>query len=90
MADNAYFDGKTADKTMEDLRRLKKSGQPFFLAVGILKPHLPFNAPKKYWDLYDPKQIRVPETFDFNREGFPDMAFHASSFGISLLAGMFL
>lgn len=77
VADNAYFDGKTADKTMEDLRRLKKSGQPFFLAVGILKPHLPFNAPKKYWDLYDPKQIRVPETFDFNREGFPDMAFHA-------------
>ena len=44
--DNAYFDGKTADKTIEDLRRLKESGQPFFLAAGILKPHLPFNAPK--------------------------------------------
>lgn len=74
--DNAYFDGKTADKTIHDLRKLKKSGQPFFIAAGILKPHLPFNAPKKYWDLYDEKSIQLPETFDFSREGFPDAAFH--------------
>lgn len=77
VADNEYFDGKTADKTIKDLRQLKKNGEPFFLAVGILKPHLPFNAPKKYWDMYDPSTINVPETFNFNREGFPNMAFHA-------------
>ena len=35
-------------------------GKPFFLAVGYLKPHLPFNAPKKYWDLYDPREIDLP------------------------------
>ena len=77
VADDAYFDGKTVNKTIADLRKFKKSGQPFFLTVGILKPHLPFNAPKKYWDMYDRKQISVPETFHFNREGFPDKAFHA-------------
>lgn len=74
--DNAYSDGQTADKTIEDLRRLKKSGQPFFIAAGILKPHLPFNAPKKYWDMYDAKTIRLPETFEFDRTGIPDQAFH--------------
>ena len=77
VADNEYFDGKTADKTIKDLRALKKEGKPFFLAVGMLKPHLPFNAPRKYWEMYDASDIKVPETFDFNREGFPKEAFHA-------------
>lgn len=76
VADNEYSDGQTADKTIADLRRLKKNGQPFFLAVGILKPHLPFNAPKKYWDMYDPTTIRLPETFYFERTGIPEQAFH--------------
>ena len=74
--DNEYFDGKTADKTINDLQQFKKTGQPFFLAVGILKPHLPFNAPKKYWDMYDANEINVPGTFDFDRTGFPNQAFH--------------
>ena len=51
--DDAYDDGKTANKSIEDLKKLKKEGNPFFLAVGFVKPHLPFNAPKKYWDLYE-------------------------------------
>ncbi len=76
VADNEYSDGKTADKTIEDLRKLAKSGKPFFLAVGILKPHLPFNAPQKYWDMYPEKDIALPETFDFDRTGFPTQAFH--------------
>ena len=75
--DAAYFDGKTVQRTIEDLKNLKKNGKPFFLAVGILKPHLPFNAPKKYWDLYDRKDIKVPETFDFDRSSFPSQAFHS-------------
>ncbi|MEG0948275.1 MAG: sulfatase [Bacteroidales bacterium] len=74
--DNAYIDGKTVDKTIADLQKLKKSGKPFFLASGILKPHLPFNAPKKYWDLYERNEIRLPETFEFDRTGFPKAAFH--------------
>lgn len=48
--DNTYSDGAIADAAIEMLRQAK--GKPFFLAVGFLKPHLPFIAPKKYWDLY--------------------------------------
>jgi iduronate 2-sulfatase len=52
VADDAYPDGETAQKTIKDLQRLKQEGKPFFLACGFLKPHMPFYAPKKYWDLY--------------------------------------
>ena len=45
--DYTYIDGKVAKKSIEDLKRLKDAGNPFFLAVGFRKPHLPFNAPKK-------------------------------------------
>jgi iduronate 2-sulfatase len=51
--ENAYPDGQIAEKTIEDLKRIKEMNKPFFLACGFLKPHLPFYAPKKYWDLYD-------------------------------------
>ena len=56
--DNGYPDGAIADKAIAELGRLKD--KPFFLAVGFMKPHLPFNAPKRYWDLYDRAKIRVP------------------------------
>lgn len=59
--DNAYFDGKIANKTISDLHRLKKREEPFFLAAGFRKPHLPFNAPKKYWDMYKRKNIEFPD-----------------------------
>jgi arylsulfatase A-like enzyme len=57
--DTAYYDGKTAQKAIKFLRNSGKTKKPFFLAVGFLKPHLPFNAPKKYWDLYDPSVIGI-------------------------------
>ncbi|NLX96334.1 MAG: sulfatase [Rhodopirellula sp.] len=53
--DNTYSDGAIADAALEMLRKAK--GKPFFLAVGFLKPHLPFIAPKKYWDLYQAENI---------------------------------
>ncbi len=59
LPDNAYKDGKTAEKVIGDLRKLKGSGKPFFLAAGFLKPHLPFNAPEKYWKLYD-GEVKLP------------------------------
>ncbi len=74
--DDAYYDGKTARKSIADLQRLKESGDPFFMAVGIVKPHLPFNAPKKYWDLYPEQSISLPESFYFDRSGFPSQVFH--------------
>ena len=55
--DNALPDGQTADKAIELLAQL--SDKPFFLAVGFFKPHLPFVAPKKYWDLYDPAKLKL-------------------------------
>jgi len=55
--DSAYQDGKVADRTIADLKRLKDAGKPFFLACGFWRPHLPFNAPKKYWDMYKRKDV---------------------------------
>ena len=58
--DSTYGDGKIAD---EAIKRLKAAGerkdQPFFIAVGFVKPHLPFCAPKKYWDLYDRNRFEL-------------------------------
>ena len=54
VADDVYPDGKIADEAVRRLQAAKKnSSEPFFLAVGFAKPHLPFCAPKKYWDLYE-------------------------------------
>lgn len=50
--DNGYPDGLIAEQAVEKLGELSSKGKPFFLAVGFFKPHLPFNAPEKYWDLY--------------------------------------
>ena len=55
--DNFYTDGRTAELAVETLRGLAGKSQPFFLAVGFSKPHLPFVSPRKYWDLYDPAKL---------------------------------
>lgn len=57
VSDRGYPDGITADLATEKLRQLAEKKQPFFLGVGFFKPHLPFTAPKKYWDLYEEKDI---------------------------------
>ncbi len=51
--DSAYGDGMIAARACEELKNLAARDKPFFLAVGFLRPHLPFSAPQKYWDLYD-------------------------------------
>ncbi len=70
--DEAYLDGRTTNAAINKLRELRET--PFFLAVGFWKPHLPYNAPKKYWDLYDrdnlPK-VRYPNPVP----GVPDIAY---------------
>jgi len=73
--DNAYFDGMIADKGISDLRRMKNIDKSFFLALGFLKPHLPFNAPKKYWDLYKREEIDLADN-PFRPKGAPDAALH--------------
>lgn len=59
VADSEYFDGYQAEKAAETLDDFSKSGKPFFLAVGFYKPHLPFNAPKKYWDMYSEDDVKL-------------------------------
>jgi len=75
VTDNAYFDGMIADKAISDLRRLADMDNPFFLALGFFKPHLPFNAPKKYWDLYKRENIDLADN-PFRPKGAPDAALH--------------
>ena len=64
-------------RAIESLQRLKKNRKPFFLAVGFWKPHLPFNAPKRYWNLYDPAKVKLPESLAKPANG-PDIALHDS------------
>ena len=59
VADNEYPDGKNTDYAIEQIQQYKD--QPFFLAMGFYKPHLPFNAPKKYWDLYPVEKIKLAD-----------------------------
>ena len=61
--DEAYFDGQTAEKAMEWIGSYDDQ-VPFFLAVGFTAGHLPFNSPRKYWELYDRPSLKLPE----NRE----------------------
>ncbi|MCE2694212.1 MAG: sulfatase, partial [Verrucomicrobiaceae bacterium] len=72
--DRRYGDGMIAEEAIQRLAAAKaKPEEPFFLAVGFLKPHLPFVAPKKYWDLYDPASFKLPE-LQKAPEGAPDFA----------------
>ena len=73
--DSALQDGQVADHAIETLRQVRD--RKFFLAVGFQKPHLPFTAPKEYFDLYDPAEIPVVE--DAHRPlDAPDLAFTRS------------
>ena len=57
--DDTYYDGNTANLAVAKIKELANLKQPFFFGVGFIRPHLPFNAPKKYWDLYDRKKIKL-------------------------------
>lgn len=62
--DSIYIDGLMTEKVIRDIKKLKNSSKPFFLTAGFIAPHLPFNAPKKYWDLYDRKTIKQPKNYN--------------------------
>jgi arylsulfatase A-like enzyme len=57
--DDGYPDGLTAELAVSKLQELASKGRPFFLGVGFFKPHLPFNAPAKYWDMYDESKLSL-------------------------------
>jgi len=73
--DDAYSDGAIAKKSIELLEGFKENNTPFFLTIGFKKPHLPFVAPKKYWDFYQRNEIKLAE-YQEHAEGSPEYAYH--------------
>ncbi len=71
--DNAYADGRIADEGIRRLQAAKERQEPLFLALGFVKPHLPFCAPKKYWDMYDPAEFKLADR-QSSPDGAPDFA----------------
>ncbi len=76
--DNAYNDGSNALFAKDILAKLAKEEKPFFFAVGFSKPHLPFVAPKKYWDMYKREEMPVAP-FQQKAKNSPDLAYHRAS-----------
>ena len=75
--DGAYPDGAIAAGGCRLLEKLAAGTKPFFLSVGFAKPHLPFVAPKKYWDMYDRKKLSIHEFQKRSKNG-PEIAYHNS------------
>ena len=73
--DEAYFDGRVASLAVTAIGELKKKSEPFFLAVGFWKPHSPFNAPKRYWDLYQREDVPMPKNPEWPVDA-PRIAWH--------------
>ncbi len=78
--DDKNFDGKQTSDALVKMRELAAGQAPFFLAVGYIRPHLPFITPKKYWDLYDRAKIPLA-TNPFLPRGAPSVAHGDVSFG---------
>ncbi len=72
MPEQLHTDAMTITYAMDRMEALQDTS--FFLAVGLVKPHLPFVAPSKYWDMYDVSSIKVPA---------PDKPDHYPSFAFS-------
>lgn len=64
--DEAYVDGKILERALSELRRPRR--QPLLLSVGFHRPHMPLNAPRRYWDLYSPEALPMPELRDPPRD----------------------
>jgi iduronate 2-sulfatase len=75
--DNAYEDGVIALLASEQITKFSKENKPFFMAVGFHKPHLPFVAPKKYWDLYKKEEMPLATFQEHSKDG-PLVAYHKS------------
>lgn len=78
VSDLAYTTGLYTIEGIKKMDQLMKTGKPFFLGVGYHKPHLPFVAPKKYWDLYKREDIKLEDP-QYQSKDIPEYAFH--SFG---------
>ncbi len=77
VGDDGYLDGYNTSVAIQTLDDLVQQDKPWFLALGFNRPHLPFHAPKKYFDLYTPDQIK-PTHFSQPPQGGASMGLHAS------------
>ncbi len=77
VSDDFYVDGKISNMAVSLMDSMNKNAKPFFLAVGFRKPHLPFVAPKKYWDLFNREQFKI-NPFQIKATNCPDIAYHSS------------
>ncbi|MGW9684895.1 sulfatase [Flagellimonas sp. 2504JD1-5] len=68
--DFIHSDGKTAEKASELIKKHKD--QPFFLAVGFVRPHVPFVAPRNYFEPYPHKEINLPYNFEGDWDDIPE------------------
>ena len=75
--DGAYTDGAIARKAEKIMKQLAGQKNPFFFAVGFRSPHLPFVAPKKYWDLYGRSTLKLA-TYQQKSKNPVDVAYQAS------------
>ncbi len=71
--DDVYFDGAQTEVALEKIEELSNKEKPFFFAIGFYRPHLPFNVPKKYWDMYERENIPLAEN-DYVPKDAPLMA----------------
>ena len=75
VSDDAYYDGQIADRAIAELARLRGRDAPFFLAAGFIRPHLPFNAPSRYWDQYHEGDIHLADN-PYAPQDAPERALH--------------
>jgi hypothetical protein len=73
--DDTYDDGQIATKAVEKLKALAAAEKPFLLAVGFMKPHLPFVAPGAYFDKFPADKVRMPDNY-FPPKNAPKGAVH--------------
>ncbi len=67
--DESTPDGIVARRAIEELQKFKQSGEPFFLAAGFYRPHMPLTAPRKYWEMYPRESVRLPADFRMPGDG---------------------
>jgi iduronate 2-sulfatase len=73
--DSEHTDGKVAEEAIKILRQSKEEKKAFFLAVGFYRPHVPWIAPKKYFDMYGMDKIKMPAEPANARAKVPNLAF---------------
>lgn len=75
--DEGYNDGMLARRAVKELQRMAQGDKPFLMMIGFEKPHLPFNAPEKYWDLYSEADMPLAPNPDYP-QGMPEIAFNGN------------